>query len=107
MVCVYFVKTERYLTDLTDSHCFINQHLVPAAKLGGRPRSLDMRLVVEAILFGRHKDPTAGNIASQTVKTGHTPAGVRGRGFGLELHVSSGLTAPIAALCGDGLRDGV
>ena len=27
---------------------------------------------------GRHKHPTAGSIDSQTVKTGHTPAGVRG-----------------------------
>ena len=127
MVYVVFVKTKRYPTDLTDSQWSIIQHLIPAAKPGGRPRSLDMRLVVDAMLYltvggiqwrmlpsdfppwqsvytyfrqwrddgtwrrlhdtlrvrvrrriGRHKHPTAGSIDSQTVKTGHTPAGVRG-----------------------------
>ena len=51
MVYVVFVKTKRYPTDLTDSQWFIVQHLIPAAKPGGRPRSLDMRLVVDAILY--------------------------------------------------------
>ena len=45
------MKTKRYLTDLTDSQWFIVQHLIPAAKPGGRPHSLDMRLVVDAILY--------------------------------------------------------
>lgn len=101
--------------------------MIPPAKLGGRPRSLDMRLVINAILYmtvggiqwrmlpreypawqsvyhyfrtwqkdgtwqrihdtlrtmvrrraGRHKDPTAGSLDSQTVKTGVTPSGLRG-----------------------------
>ena len=51
MVYVVFVKTKRYPTDLTDSQWYIIQHLIPAAKTGGRPRSLDMRLVVDALLY--------------------------------------------------------
>ena len=51
MVYVGFVKTKRYPTDLSDSQWLIIQHLVPAAKAGGRPRSLDMRQVVNAILY--------------------------------------------------------
>lgn len=50
MVYVVCVKTRRYPTDLTVSQWFIIQHLIPAAKPGGRPRSLEMRLVVAAIL---------------------------------------------------------
>lgn len=127
MVCAVFVKTQRYPTDLTDSLWDIFQDLVPPAKPGGRPRSLDMREVVDGILYvtvtgsqwrmlphdfpawrsvyeyfvqwrddgtwlrihdtlrakvrrqeGRHKHPTDGSIDSQTVKTGVTPAGIRG-----------------------------
>ncbi len=74
---VLFVKIKRFLIDLADGQWFIAQHLIPAAKPGGRPRSLDMRLVVNAIHFGRHKHPTAGSIDRQAVKTGHTPAHVR------------------------------
>ena len=50
------------LTDLADGQWFIAQHLIPAAQPGGRPRSLDMRLVANAIHFGRHKHPTAGSV---------------------------------------------
>lgn len=127
MVIVVFVKTQRYPTDLTDSQWNIIQDLIPPAKPGGRPRSLEMREVVDGILYvtvagiqwrmlphdfpawrsvyeyyaqwrddgtwqrmhdtlrakvrrqeGRHKHPTAGSLDSQTVKTGVTPAGVRG-----------------------------
>jgi putative transposase len=38
-------------TDLTDSQWGIIQEMIPPAKPGGRPRSLDMRLVVNAILY--------------------------------------------------------
>ena len=45
------VKTQLYQTDLSDSQWYIIQDLVPAAKSGGRPRSLEMRLVINAILY--------------------------------------------------------
>ena len=78
VVYVVSVETKRYPTDLTDSQWFSSQHLMPAAKPGGRSHSLDMRSVVDAILFGRHKHQTAGSIDSRTVKTDQRPAGVRG-----------------------------
>ena len=45
------MNTQLYPTDLTDSQWIIIQELIPAAKAGGRPRSLDMRQVVNAILY--------------------------------------------------------
>ncbi|WP_407659933.1 IS5 family transposase [Litorilinea aerophila] len=46
-----FVNTQRYPTNLTDSQWAIIQDLIPPAKPGGRPRSLDMRQVVNGILY--------------------------------------------------------
>lgn len=40
-----------YPSDLTDTQWQYIKDLIPAAKSGGRPRSLDMRLVVNAILY--------------------------------------------------------
>ena len=45
------VKTQIYPTDLSDSQWDIIQPLIPPVKLGGRPRELDMRQVVNAILY--------------------------------------------------------
>ena len=45
------MNQQLYPTDLTDSQWLIIQDLIPPAKPGGRPRSLDMRLVVNAILY--------------------------------------------------------
>jgi putative transposase len=45
------VSTQLYPTDLTDSQWDIIHELIPPAKSGGRPRSLDMRMVVNAILY--------------------------------------------------------
>ncbi len=45
------VKTQLYPTDLSDSQWCIIQELVPKAKSGGRPRSLEMRQVINAILY--------------------------------------------------------
>jgi len=45
------MKTQLYPTDLTDSQWVIIQELIPPAKPGGRPRSLAMRQVVNAILY--------------------------------------------------------
>jgi len=45
------VKTQIYPTDLSDSQWNIIQPLIPPAKLGGRPRTLEMRMVVNAILY--------------------------------------------------------
>lgn len=127
MVIVVVAMTQGYQTELTDSQWEIIQDLIPAAKSGGRPRSLDTRQVVNGILYltaggiswrmlphdyppwqsvytyfscwrddgtwqrihdqlraevrqrtGRYKQPSAGSIDSQTVKTSITPAGVRG-----------------------------
>lgn len=51
MVYVVAVNTQLYPTDLTDSQWVIIQEMIPQSKPGGRPRSLDMRLVVNAILY--------------------------------------------------------
>jgi len=45
------VKTQLYPSDLSDSQWDIIQPLIPPAKLGGRPRSLEMRQVINAILY--------------------------------------------------------
>jgi putative transposase len=46
------VKTQQqYPSDLTDSQWTIIQELIPQAKSGGRPRSLEMRQVINAILY--------------------------------------------------------
>ena len=45
------MKTQTYPTDLADRHWDCIKDLVPAAKAGGRPRSLDMRQVMNAILY--------------------------------------------------------
>ena len=45
------VNTQIYPTDLSDSQWDIIQPLIPVAKSGGRPRSLDMRMVINAILY--------------------------------------------------------
>ena len=121
------MNKQQYPTDVTDSQGDIIQQLIPPAKSGGRPRTLDMRQVINAILYivvggiqwrmlpkdypkwqsvyyyfrrwwddgrwqrihdtlraevrrqaGRHEHPTAGCLDSQSVKTGHTPQGIRG-----------------------------
>ena len=40
-----------YLTDLTDEQWSLLEPLIPAAKPGGRPRSVDMREVINTILY--------------------------------------------------------
>jgi putative transposase len=45
------MSAQLYPSDLTDSQWVIIQEMIPPAKPGGRPRSLDMRLVVNAILY--------------------------------------------------------
>jgi putative transposase len=44
-------KNQLYPTDLTDRQWNCIKELIPAAKPGGRPRSLEMRAVVNAILY--------------------------------------------------------
>jgi len=119
-------KNQLYPTDLTDCQWDCIKDLIPPAKPGGRPRTLEMRAVINGILYivvsgcqwrmlpreypawqsvytyfrqwrddgtwqrlhdtlraqvrrraGRHKQPTAGALDSQSVKTTHLP-GVRG-----------------------------
>ena len=51
MVIVGVVNTQLYPSDLTDSQWNIIRDLIPPAKSGGRPRKLDMRMVVNGILY--------------------------------------------------------
>ena len=43
--------SQRYPTDLTDTEWMVLTPLIPAAKPGGRPRTTDMREVLNAILY--------------------------------------------------------
>src|ERR671926_1721991 len=45
------MNNQRYPTDLTDRQWDCISPLVPSAKPGGRPRTLDMREVINAILY--------------------------------------------------------
>jgi putative transposase len=45
------MNTQTYPTDLTDRQWDYIKDLIPAAKVGGRPRSLDMRQLINAILY--------------------------------------------------------
>jgi putative transposase len=45
------VNRQLYPSDVTDSQWNIIQEMIPPAKLGGRPRSLEMRQVINAILY--------------------------------------------------------
>jgi putative transposase len=45
------MSNQLYPTDLTDSQWHLIEDLIPKARPGGRPRSLDMRKVVDAILY--------------------------------------------------------
>ncbi|MBX3061313.1 MAG: IS5 family transposase, partial [Anaerolineae bacterium] len=45
------MNKQLYPTDLTDSQWDYIKKLLPSAKLGGRPRSLDLRQVINAILY--------------------------------------------------------
>jgi putative transposase len=45
------MKHQTYPTDLTDRQWDCIKDLIPAAKPGGRPRSLDMRQVINAMLY--------------------------------------------------------
>ena len=51
MVYVGVVRQQVYPTDLTDSQWDIIQELIPPAKPGGRPRSLEMRQVAKRFHF--------------------------------------------------------
>ena len=44
-------NTQLYPTDLTDRQWDCIKDLIPAAKPGGRPRTLEMRAVINAILY--------------------------------------------------------
>jgi putative transposase len=45
------MPTQIYATDMNDSQWCIIQPLIPLAKSGGRPRTLDMRMVVNAMFY--------------------------------------------------------
>jgi putative transposase len=128
------MQHQLYPTDLTDRQGQWIMPLIPPAKAGGRPRSVDLRQVINAILYlvvtgcqwrmlpkdylkwqpvyhdfrpwrddgtwqrmpdplraavrrraGRHKHPTAGALASQSVKTTQIP-GLRGDAQGKQVN---------------------
>jgi putative transposase len=43
--------TQSYPSDLTDDQWSLLEALLPSAKPGGRPRTVDLRAVVNAILY--------------------------------------------------------
>ena len=45
------MHNQTYPTDLTDRQWDCIRPLIPAAKLGGRPRSVDMRQVLNALRY--------------------------------------------------------
>src|SRR5215213_2881516 len=45
------MRNQLYPTDLTDTQWDLSKELLPPAKPGGRPRTLDMRQVLNAILY--------------------------------------------------------
>ena len=45
------MNNQTYPTDLTDRQWQCIMPLIPSPKLGGRPRSVDMRQVINAILY--------------------------------------------------------
>lgn len=45
---------QRYKTDLTDEQWELIKPLLPASKPGGRPRSVDLREVVNTLLYQDH-----------------------------------------------------
>lgn len=45
------MSNQLYPTDLTDNQWDIIRILIPPPKPGGRPRTLDMRMVINAILY--------------------------------------------------------
>jgi putative transposase len=48
---VFGMTNQAYPTDLTDNQWNLIKDLIPKAKLGGRPRCLDMRDVINAIFY--------------------------------------------------------
>ena len=62
------MNSQLYPTDLTDSQWDIIKELIPPPKPGGRPRTLDMRMVLNAILYvvvGGIKWPFRGRAAQR------------------------------------------
>ena len=45
------MRRKGYSTDLTDAQWALIESLIPAAQAGGRPRSVDLREVVNAVLY--------------------------------------------------------
>jgi hypothetical protein len=43
--------SQSYRTDLTDEQWELLRELIPPAKTGGRPRTVDMRAVINAIFY--------------------------------------------------------
>ncbi|PZD71176.1 hypothetical protein C1752_07904 [Acaryochloris thomasi RCC1774] len=51
LVALKLMSAKPYATDLTDAEWSILSPLIPKAKTGGHPRTVDMRLVCNAIYY--------------------------------------------------------
>ncbi len=58
-----------YPTDLTDKQWQLIEALIPLPRAGGRPRTVDMREIINAIFFSR-KAVTRIHTQNQTIKAG-------------------------------------
>jgi len=57
-------KNQRYPTDLTDRQWDCIKELIPPAKPGGRPRTLEMRAVINGIIVRRRQWLSMAHAAS-------------------------------------------
>ena len=65
------MNNQLYPTVLTDSQWDVIKELIPPAKPGGRPRTLDMRMIINAILYvvvGGIKWPFRGRVTPRVLE---------------------------------------
>ena len=60
-----------YLTDLTDEQWSIIEPLIPPAKHGGRPRTVDMREVINTCLYLNSDRLPVGHAAERPAAQEH------------------------------------
>ena len=60
-----------YPSDLTDDQWTILEPLIPDAKSGGRSRSVNLREVVNTILYQKPQRLSVGHVASRSASQEH------------------------------------